>query len=128
MVSIRARQCLAAQKIAAVSIGDSQWLTSIAVIRHEPALEVDAPDVVGGFTCGKGGARRRAWPPLPPDRLSPSPPPRWDPPAGLQGSARQSSTQSPADDAAEPATDRAARQPLPPHTAPAICIRSGALN
>src|SRR5207244_4962892 len=59
MVGVRAGQCLAAQKIAAISIGNRQRLAPLAVTGQEPALEVDAPDFVGCLAMGKG--RTRWW-------------------------------------------------------------------
>src|ERR1700744_5275382 len=59
MVGVRARQCLATQKIAAVSIGHRQRLTSLAITGQEPALEIDAPSIVGGCAIRKGRARMR---------------------------------------------------------------------
>src|SRR2546430_11459953 len=54
MVGVRAAQRLAAQKIAAMGVGNRQRFTPLAVTGQKPTLEVDAPDVVGGFTMGKG--------------------------------------------------------------------------
>jgi hypothetical protein len=65
MVGVRAGQCLAAQKIAAMGVGNRQRFTPLAVTRQKPTLEVDAPDVVGGFTIGKRRTRWRAAPPQP---------------------------------------------------------------
>src|SRR6516165_3934937 len=59
MIAIGAGQRLAAQKIAAVGVGNRQRFTPRAVTGQKPALEVDAPDVVGGFTMGKGRTRWR---------------------------------------------------------------------
>ena len=47
VIGVGARQRLAAQQIAAVRIGQRQRLATGAVAGQEPALEVDAPHVVG---------------------------------------------------------------------------------
>src|SRR6266568_5274476 len=59
MVGVRAAQRLAAQKIAAMGVGNRQRFTPLAITGQKPALEVDAADVVGGFAMGKG--RTRWW-------------------------------------------------------------------
>ena len=57
MVGIGARHRLAAQKVAAVRIRQGQGLAPRPVAGPEPALEIDAPHVVGRSARGK---RRRA--------------------------------------------------------------------
>ena len=56
----RCGQRLAAQQITAVRIAQRQRLAMRAVAGQEPALEVDAPHIVGGAAMGKRRARRRA--------------------------------------------------------------------
>src|SRR5262249_36881863 len=58
--------CLAAQQIAAVRIAQRQRLATRAIAGEEPALEVDAPDVIGLLASRKRRARRRAAAPQPP--------------------------------------------------------------
>jgi len=60
VLGVALRQRLTAQEIAAVSVGERQRLATGAVAGHEPALEVDAPHVVGRPAMSKGRARRRA--------------------------------------------------------------------
>src|SRR5947209_1704442 len=59
MIGVGAGQRLAAQQIAAVRIRDRQRLTALAVAGQKPALEVDAPHLVGRFAMRKGSARGR---------------------------------------------------------------------
>ena len=68
MLGVGACRHLAAQQITAVGIAKRQRFATAAVASQEPALEVDAPDVVGSPTMRKRCARGRAAPPqLPPD-------------------------------------------------------------
>ena len=63
MFGVGARQRLAAQQIAAVGVGERQRLAAAAVAGQEPALEVDAPDVVGCPAMRKWCARGWTAPP-----------------------------------------------------------------
>jgi hypothetical protein len=65
MLGVEPRQGLAAQQVAAVGIAQRQRLATPAVAGHEPALEVDAPNVVSRAALGKRSARRRTAPPQP---------------------------------------------------------------
>src|SRR4029450_3535460 len=62
MLRVCAGQCLTAQQIAAVSIGQRQRFAALAISGQTPALEVNAPDIVGGLAMGKGRTRWRAAP------------------------------------------------------------------
>src|SRR3979411_2867461 len=60
MIRVGARHRLAAQQISAVGIAQRQWLATHAVAGQKPALEIDAPQVVGRCALCKGRARWRA--------------------------------------------------------------------
>src|SRR3977135_3613599 len=60
MIRVGARLRLAAQQISAVGIAQRQWLATHAVAGQKPALEIDAPQVVGRCALCKGRARWRA--------------------------------------------------------------------
>ena len=60
VLAVRSGQRLAAQQIAAHRIGERQRLATGAVAGQEPALEVDAPYIVGRPAIGEGRARGRA--------------------------------------------------------------------
>src|SRR4029450_388966 len=62
MLRVCAGQGLTAQQIAAVSIGQRQRFAPLAISGQKPALEVNAPDIVGGLAMGKGRTRWRAAP------------------------------------------------------------------
>src|SRR5947209_10887816 len=62
MIGVGARQRLTAQQIAAMRIRDRQRLAALAVPGHKPALEVDAPHLVGGRAFRKRRARGRTAP------------------------------------------------------------------
>ena len=53
MLGAVALQRLAAQQIAAMGVRQRQRFATLAVTRQKPTLEVDAPDIVGGFAMGK---------------------------------------------------------------------------
>src|SRR5260370_8551307 len=59
MSLVGARHGLAAQQITAVAVAERQRLAMGAITGQEPALEVDAPHVVGCLAVGKRSARGR---------------------------------------------------------------------
>src|SRR5512133_282420 len=61
------RACSAAEQVAAKTVGDGQWVTSSAVAKSEPTLEVHRPDGVRlvGVPQRFGSWMRIADPPLP---------------------------------------------------------------
>ena len=63
MIRISARHRLAAQQIAAVGIAQRQRLATAAITGDEPALEVDAPNIIRRCAMPKRCARWRAAPP-----------------------------------------------------------------
>ena len=59
MIGVEARHRLAAQQIPAVGVAQRQRLATGAVAGQEPALEIDAPHIVGRTAMRKRRARRR---------------------------------------------------------------------
>ncbi len=97
---LRRRNDHAGQKIAAVGIAHRQRIAALPVPRRKPALEVDAPGVVGRLNRRKGrspaapaDAAADAAPPIPPaatDRRSSRPPEPPAPDGAADASPRRS--------------------------------------